>query len=172
MAAGIDVWSLIDTAGPAALDRTPRPRVSTATRLRQVLAPALEALPRERQDALLSLALLWHDDHDGAHGLCQAHEGDPDCDYVHALLHRREGDFANAKYWFREVGPHPAFLVLAQVAASQGQERLLDRGAWKPAAMVDACAAALRGTASQRAALEQLQASEFQALGRHLTAAG
>jgi hypothetical protein len=38
-----------------------------------------------------------------AHRLVQQHEGDPDCDLVHAHLHRQEGDMANAGGWYRRV---------------------------------------------------------------------
>lgn len=57
----------------------------------------------------LSLALegLWwahNRDWDRAHGCAQAHEGDPACDWVHAHLHRVEGDPENAGYWYRRAG--------------------------------------------------------------------
>src|SRR5262245_22671296 len=37
--------------------------------------------------------------------------------FWHAVMHRREGDFENAKYWFRRVGKHPAFARLGPVVA-------------------------------------------------------
>ncbi len=57
----------------------------------------------------LSLALqgLWwagKGDWNGAHGCVQQREGEPDCDWVHAYLHRVEGDRANAGYWYRRAG--------------------------------------------------------------------
>lgn len=56
----------------------------------------------------LSLALqsLWHDakgDWNKAHELAQADSG-PAGDWVHAYLHRKEGDQANAAYWYRRAG--------------------------------------------------------------------
>jgi hypothetical protein len=165
-----DVWSLIDTAGPAALDRGPRSGVAHAGELGKILKPSLAGLDDERRDAALALALLWHDDLDGAHRLCQAHEGHPDNDYVHALLHRREGDFGNAKYWFREVGSHPVYAAVAKAATAAGQSGLVDGGAWKPAAMVDACAEALTRDTARQAVLMQLQAAEFRALAVHVLA--
>jgi hypothetical protein len=41
-----------------------------------------------------------------AHECVQQREGDPDCDLVHAYLHRLEGDLGNAAYWYRRAG-HP-----------------------------------------------------------------
>ncbi len=55
------------------------------------LAPALEGL--------------WHDargDFDRAHDLAQSEGGDGD--WVHAYLHRKEGDAGNAAYWYRRAG--------------------------------------------------------------------
>lgn len=163
-------WTLIDMAGLATLDRGPRPGIADAATIRRLLAVTVRGLTEERRDAALALALLWHDQFDDAHQLCQAHEGHPECDYVHALLHRREGDFANAKYWFGEVGAHPLDLALAQVAQAFGRADLLDRGRWRPAAMVDACAAALRSDQVTRTLVMQLQAAEFRALSEHLGA--
>ena len=54
-----------------------------------------------------SLEALWsigRGDWDGAHAIVAAREGDRDCDLVHAHLHRREGDLANAAYWYRRSG--------------------------------------------------------------------
>ena len=163
-------WSLINTAGLATLDRGPRPGIADAATIRRLLAATVRGLTEERHDAALALALLWHDHFDDAHQLCQAHEGHADCDYVHAVLHRREGDFANAKYWFAEVGAHPLDLPLAQAAQMLGRADLLDRGRWRPAAMVDACALALGGDQVACSSLMQLQAVEFQALSEHLAA--
>ncbi|WP_191059473.1 hypothetical protein [Geminicoccus harenae] len=57
------------------------------------LAPALRAV-------WFGLADRW----DEAHGIAQEHEGQPDADWVHAWLHRVEGDLGNAGYWYRRAG--------------------------------------------------------------------
>ena len=41
---------------------------------------------------------------DAAHEISQNHEGVPHFDWVHALVHRIEGDDANAGYWYRRAG--------------------------------------------------------------------
>jgi hypothetical protein len=53
-----------------------------------------------------ALAALWHDakgDWDAAHRLAQA-EDDAAGAWVHAYLHRVEGDLGNAAYWYRRAG--------------------------------------------------------------------
>jgi hypothetical protein len=53
-----------------------------------------------------------------AHVTAQQQEGDPGCDWVHAYLHRQEGDLANAGYWYRRAGqPVTAVALEAEWAA-------------------------------------------------------
>jgi hypothetical protein len=40
-----------------------------------------------------------------AHDVAQRHEGDPAADWLHAVLHKIEGDANNARYWYRRT-PH------------------------------------------------------------------
>jgi hypothetical protein len=53
-----------------------------------------------------ALAALWHDRRgqwDAAHTLAQE-AGSKEGDWVHAYLHRKEGDQTNAAYWYRLAG--------------------------------------------------------------------
>lgn len=53
-----------------------------------------------------ALVALWHErrgDWDQAHEIAQAIPG-TDGAWVHAYLHRREGDQSNAAYWYRQAG--------------------------------------------------------------------
>jgi hypothetical protein len=52
------------------------------------------------------LVALWHDAHgdwDAAHQVAQDIP-DPIGAWVHAYLHRKEGDLSNAGYWYRRAG--------------------------------------------------------------------
>jgi hypothetical protein len=54
-----------------------------------------------------ALQALWWDareDWDKAHTLAQTDEANPQCAWVHAYLHRKEGDLSNAAYWYRRSG--------------------------------------------------------------------
>ncbi len=58
-----------------------------------------------RGDLGLPLQALWYaanDSWDAAHKITQD-EGDPQLDWVHAYLHRVEGDESNAAYWYRRA---------------------------------------------------------------------
>lgn len=58
-----------------------------------------------------ALRALWHDargDWDAAHA-CAQEDGSRDGSWVHAYLHRKEGDPGNAGYWYARAGrPMPA----------------------------------------------------------------
>jgi hypothetical protein len=68
-------------------------------------------------------ALWWdaRDDWEKAHSLVQMDEADRQCAWVHAYLHRKEGDHSNAAYWYRRSG-HPV------ATGSLSQERQLIAG--------------------------------------------
>jgi len=92
--------------------------------------------------AQVCLAGVWllHDFLDDSHSICQNIDT-PSGSFWHAIMHRREGDFSNAKYWFRRVGEHPVFEPLAQQVLSQpvAAAALVLDGRWDPFLMVDAC---------------------------------
>lgn len=62
-----------------------------------------------------ALTALWwagNDSWDKAHDIVMSGEG-ADCAWVHAYLHRVEGDRDNARYWYRQVRREPAAGELA-----------------------------------------------------------
>lgn len=70
-------------------------------------------------DVSLPLQALWHDargDWDRAHTVCQQ-ANNRDGDWVHAYLHRKEGDLGNAGYWYARAGrpmPKPSVTLDAE----------------------------------------------------------
>ena len=42
-------------------------------------------------------------DWDAAHAVVQRHEGDASADWLHAVLHKIEGDEENSRYWYRRT---------------------------------------------------------------------
>jgi hypothetical protein len=62
----------------------------------------LSSPPLNLSPALQALWLEARGDWDGAHDSAQADEGGAG-DWVHAYLHRKEGDSGNAAYWYRRA---------------------------------------------------------------------
>ncbi|HMJ88620.1 MAG TPA: hypothetical protein VK530_02330 [Candidatus Acidoferrum sp.] len=127
------------------------------------------------QDLLRSAALLWHDHVDASHTISQGIET-RDGSWLHAIMHRREPDYGNAKYWFRRVGQHEAFPFVAKRVAEllhndtrELAERLIESGEWMPLAFVDECERAeVRGNADKQKLLREIQTIEFDALVEHI----
>ena len=62
-----------------------------------------ENAPENLKDSLLAL---WYDAKDNwekAHSIAQQ-DLDPEGAWVHAYLHRVEGDLSNAEYWYKRAG--------------------------------------------------------------------
>ena len=81
----------------------------------------------------LSFALqaLWWDakgDWDKAHRSAQKVEDDPAGQWVHAYLHRKQGDLDNAGYWYRQAGKPVASDPLSREWATITKALLKDGG--------------------------------------------
>lgn len=125
---------------------------------------------------------LWNDSLDAAHELVQDMQT-PTGSLLHGIMHRREGDYDNAKYWFHRAGEHPAFsslqtrtasFIKEQPISSGPQEEILGmlviQGNWNPYLFTDAAAIQDRriGEDNTRAILEQIQKYELESLIRYL----
>ena len=85
--------------------------------------------PAPPETLSLALKALWLDargDWDGAHEAAQADEG-RDGDWVHAYLHRKEGDAGNAAYWYRGAGKPVCRTSLEEEWAAIAVALLADR---------------------------------------------
>lgn len=98
--------------------------------LTELFAPA-KITNRTMAEAARSGLLLLYDGLNESHTISQENESATGS-YWHAIMHRREPDYGNAKYWFRRVGAHPVFDLLAQ-RATELAKPVLDANPW-PAA--------------------------------------
>jgi len=131
----------------------------------------------DRDMALCCVSGVWllHDFLDESHTISQSIET-PSGSFWHAIMHRREGDFSNAKYWLRRVGQHPVLEAIgvhvaaadaADANASFGETRLRESGKWDPFAFVDMCEAAVRGNRGDREQCLDIQQVEWELLFDH-----
>jgi hypothetical protein len=108
----------------------------------------LDSFPKVRDTeaarACISGLWLYHDFLDQSHTISQDLPGWFGS-YWHGIMHRREPDFDNSKYWFRRVGPNPVYEALALDAIELGFP--VAGGKWDPFAFVDRCERE-RGTGS------------------------
>jgi hypothetical protein len=171
--------ALIATADPPSLGPQRRPGTTDELDLGRKLDGFFNShqVSARVQPLLRSAALLWHDHLDASHAISQSIET-RDGSWLHGIMHRREPDYGNAKYWFRRVGQHDAFPKLAKRVAEllhhdghELAERLIENGEWMPLAFVDECErAALRSNAALTAALREIQSAEFDSLFDHILA--
>ena len=140
------IKDLLNKDEPAELGPGPRAGILAEVTLKSKLDSLLAKtdLSPTRQQLVRSLILLWHDHLDASHTISQGIES-ADGSFLHAIMHRREPDAWNSKYWWRRVGDHPAFPEIARrvdkflAGKPDLAKRLVRDGNWDASAFVDAC---------------------------------
>ncbi|HTU22030.1 MAG TPA: hypothetical protein VMG10_28585 [Gemmataceae bacterium] len=124
---------------------------------------------RGMADACRAGLFLYHNFLDESHKISQELHT-PTGSYWHALMHRREPDFDNSKYWFRRVGAHPVYEALFRDAAELAVDAppvadfLRTQSTWDPFAFVDLCSAVLVGRAQGEELGRKIQKREWELL--------
>lgn len=130
-----------------------------------------------RSDRLVRAGALWlYGFLDEAHRLTQQ-DSSPEGAYWHALVHRSEGDFSNALYWFGRAGAHP---VQARLRAgvreamkeqcSEDWRTLLESPRWEPARLVELCERSSGGRPAHPAVLREVVRMEYNLLMEYVLA--
>lgn len=141
----------------------PSPLVPSKARdagLDRTIAALKAASDPER--AVQSALHLWNDSLVAAHELAQEIHTTTGS-LIHGVMHRREPDYANAKYWFHKVGAHALFPAFRRAALERLPDLIHRYPAWDAFHMVDCCERAAADSALE-ASLRPLQAAELDLL--------
>ena len=117
--------------------------------------------------ALRAGLLLLADRMEDSHALSQGLDT-PEGSYWHGILHRREPDYGNARYWFRALGDHPLFDELGPLPGEVDDRDPRRAGRWDPFRFIDLCEECTRRRREDlREKLEEVQEREILLLLAH-----
>lgn len=106
------IMPLIETLGTdAAMEQLVVPE-GAAHDLIRVVEAVLAKDAVGKKPALGAALWLYVDELDRSHVISQQLP-DATGSFWHGIMHRREGDFSNSHYWFRQTGAHPAMADIA-----------------------------------------------------------
>ncbi|MEE2737145.1 MAG: hypothetical protein VX435_02890 [Planctomycetota bacterium] len=113
---------------------------------------------------------LYHGFLDESHQISQS-IATPTGSYWHGLMHRREPDYSNSKYWFRRVGNHPVFTsLLESIPAMTPQmeiiefKTLLTKTTWDPFTFIDYCEISCQQPSPLKELCKRIQQIEYHLL--------
>ena len=160
-----DFFKVIETEGPPGLGPGRRDSIKSIEELNQEIESL--NLAGTTIELARSAAFLWHDHLYASHDISQDLLSS-DGSFLHGIMHRRESDYPNAKYWFQRAGNHSCYLTLScRVAEYLGEvknelllKQLVPDGCWDPFAFVDA----VERTEEDIEILQNIQRLEFESL--------
>ena len=114
--------------------------------------------------ALQAALWLYVDDLDAAHEPAQS-LATPTASLLHAVVHRREGDFNNALYWYRKAGNHGALGAIDLTGGGAGSGT--EVAAYNPVRFVERVQTAQANNDLTNPALVSIQHKEWRAIFDH-----
>jgi hypothetical protein len=156
--------------GPGAPNERLRPRLAELT-VDQAFA-GQNVVDHNSARCCISALWLWNNFLAESHTISQEIET-IDGSYWHGIMHRREPDYGNAKYWFRRVTQHAIFEPLAKECVFAGGELtgpakyLATIKIWDPFKFVDLCGAIACGHSPIEVLARDLARTEWQLLFDH-----
>lgn len=124
---------------------------------------ALKSADKHQKKLVQSALLLWHDHLEDSHNISQSIDSS-DGSFLHSLMHRREPDYPNAKYWINRTGTHKAYPEItrrAQVLLKNTSHENFFHSGWSAIGMVDAVEKSAQNT-NIYSILQELQQVEME----------